>query len=69
MAQYDLSLSALREYRPSRDEPADFDAFWQQTLAQNPPQVEDVVLVPYDSHLRLVVRGKSDDRRLGPRLP
>ncbi|MET8161724.1 acetylxylan esterase [Sphaerisporangium sp. NPDC005289] len=32
MALFDLPLSELREYRPERDEPADFDAFWKKTL-------------------------------------
>jgi cephalosporin-C deacetylase len=30
---FDLPLSELREYKPDRDEPADFDAFWAATLA------------------------------------
>lgn len=30
----DLPLDQLRAYRPTRDEPADFDRFWQQTLAE-----------------------------------
>ena len=33
MACFDLPLDELREYRPQRDEPADFDAFWAATLA------------------------------------
>lgn len=33
MAQYDLPLDELRAYRPQRHEPADFDAFWEATLA------------------------------------
>jgi cephalosporin-C deacetylase len=31
---FDLPLEQLREYRPVRDEPPDFDAFWSQTLAE-----------------------------------
>ncbi len=31
---FDLPLEQLRTYRPPRTEPADFDAFWQQTLAE-----------------------------------
>ena len=31
---FDLPLEQLREYRPARDEPADFEAFWSQTLAE-----------------------------------
>jgi cephalosporin-C deacetylase len=30
----DLHLEELETYRPARDEPGDFDAFWQQTLAE-----------------------------------
>jgi cephalosporin-C deacetylase len=33
MAFYDLPLDELKTYCPERLEPADFDAFWQQTLA------------------------------------
>ncbi len=39
MAFLDLPLDQLRSYLPARNEPADFDAFWQQTLdeaRQNP---------------------------------
>lgn len=32
MALIDLSLEELREYRPRREEPADFDQFWRETL-------------------------------------
>jgi cephalosporin-C deacetylase len=31
---FDLPLEQLRAYTPERDEPADFDAFWSETLAQ-----------------------------------
>jgi cephalosporin-C deacetylase len=30
---FDLPLQQLREYRPPREEPADFDSFWATTLA------------------------------------
>jgi len=33
MTQFDLSLDELRQYRPPRVEPADFDAFWRDTIA------------------------------------
>jgi len=38
---YDLDLATLERYRPHRDEPADFDVFWKQSLAahQQPPSV------------------------------
>lgn len=31
---FDLPLDQLKTYKPPRAEPADFDAFWQDTLAQ-----------------------------------
>ncbi|MDR3573424.1 MAG: acetylxylan esterase [Anaerolineaceae bacterium] len=34
MAYFDLPLEQLKTYLPDRSEPADFDAFWQDTLAQ-----------------------------------
>ncbi len=33
MAHFDLPLEELEAYRPARTEPADFDQFWQGTLA------------------------------------
>ena len=33
MAFFDLDLEQLKVYKPPRQEPADFDAFWQATLA------------------------------------
>ena len=32
MAQFDLPLDQLEAYQPAREEPADFDAFWAETL-------------------------------------
>ncbi|MDR2322874.1 MAG: acetylxylan esterase [Microbacterium sp.] len=32
MAQFDLPLDELQSYRPPREEPADFDGFWTETL-------------------------------------
>ena len=34
MAFFDLPLPELKNYRPTREEPADFDAFWKSTLAE-----------------------------------
>jgi cephalosporin-C deacetylase len=34
MAFYDMPLEQLQVYLPPRQEPADFDAFWQETLGQ-----------------------------------
>jgi cephalosporin-C deacetylase len=33
MALFDKPLDQLRQYKPKRDEPRDFDAFWKRTLA------------------------------------
>jgi cephalosporin-C deacetylase len=32
MPFFDLPLEELQTYRPPRQEPTDFDAFWQETL-------------------------------------
>jgi cephalosporin-C deacetylase len=32
MAFFDMPLERLREYRPDREEPGDFDSFWKHTL-------------------------------------
>ena len=32
MSLFDLPLHELRSYRPQRDEPEDFDRFWEQTI-------------------------------------
>ena len=34
MPLFDMPLEELQRYRPPRSEPADFDAFWEATLAQ-----------------------------------
>lgn len=34
MALFDMSLDALREYRPPLEEPADLTSFWEETLAR-----------------------------------
>lgn len=34
MAFFDLSLDELKKYKPARAEPADFDSFWANTLAE-----------------------------------
>lgn len=45
MTTFDLTLDELRAYRPPRDEPPDFEAFWAETLAASravagPPRFE-----------------------------
>ena len=37
MALFDLPLEELETYLPQRVEPADFDAFWAETLARSAP--------------------------------
>ena len=34
MPFFDMPLEELEVYQPQRQEPADFDAFWQTTLAE-----------------------------------
>lgn len=50
MALYDLPLDDLLAYAPRREEPADFDSFWQTTLAE-------VEQVPLDAQFELVDAG------------
>src|SRR6266545_1192807 len=52
MAFYDLSLDELRSYQPPRYEPADFDAFWQDTLAETGHSPLDPRFEPIDYGLR-----------------
>src|SRR3954454_19687421 len=54
MALFDLSLDQLRSYLPSRDEPADFDTFWQQTLADARQSPLDARFEPVDYGLSTV---------------
>ncbi len=54
MTFFDLSLDELRDYRPERDEPADFDAFWRDTLAEAAGRPLDPVFTPYDALLPAV---------------
>lgn len=52
MAFFDLPLEQLREYLPPREEPPDFDQFWQTTLRQARDYPLDAVFEPIDSGLR-----------------
>ncbi len=54
MPFFDLSLSELQAYAPPRPEPDDFDAFWQQTLAEARAFPLDPVFTPVDYGLSLV---------------
>lgn len=50
MSFFDLPLNELQRYLPAREEPADFDAFWQQTLAETAE-------FPLDAKFELVDEG------------
>jgi cephalosporin-C deacetylase len=46
---FDLPLSELRVYKPDREEPADFDAFWASTLADARTHSLAARFVPVDA--------------------
>src|SRR2546428_3908386 len=52
VALYDLPLEQLESYRPERDEPADFDAFWHVTLDQARSHAKPPVFAPTEVGLR-----------------
>jgi len=54
VALFDLPLSELRTYKPDRDEPADFDAFWADTLADAQTHPLDARFEPVDAGLATV---------------
>lgn len=54
MTFLEMPLSQLQTYQPSRTEPADFDSFWQTTLAQAADHPLHVQFEPVDSGLRAV---------------
>ena len=54
MALFDKPLDELRAYRPEPEEPADFDAFWKQTLDAAAAVATEPVAVPYDAGLATV---------------
>jgi cephalosporin-C deacetylase len=47
----DLDLAELRHYRPPVAEPADFDDFWQRTLAESRQAAGEVRVEPVDAGL------------------
>ncbi len=51
---FDLPLDQLKVYRPAREEPPDFDDFWQQTLAEARQTPLDARFEPVDYGLRTV---------------
>lgn len=52
MAQYDLPLAELREYRPAVAESAHFDDFWSRTLGADEPVAANEV--PFDNRLQTI---------------
>ncbi|MFI8527218.1 acetylxylan esterase [Promicromonospora sukumoe] len=54
MALFDKPLDELRAYRPQPEEPADFDAFWKQTLDAAAAAATEPVVVPHDAGLATV---------------
>lgn len=54
MAVFDLPLSELKTYLPTREEPADFDQFWELTLTQARQFPLSVQFTPVDLGLKLV---------------
>lgn len=54
MAFFDFPLDQLKTYRPERQEPTDFDAFWQRTLNEARAYPLDARFAPVDFGLRTV---------------
>jgi cephalosporin-C deacetylase len=52
MALFDLPLEQLRTYQPARVEPADFDAFWQDTLRHARGFPLEASFAPFDAGLK-----------------
>ncbi len=51
---FDLPLDQLKTYRPERPEPADFDAFWQKTLAEARQHPLNTRFEPVENGLKLI---------------
>ena len=54
MAFFDLSPDQLKAYKPERDEPKDFDAFWAGTLAETRKHPLNATFEPVDYGLATV---------------
>jgi cephalosporin-C deacetylase len=54
MAFFDMPFEHLQAYRPTREEPDDFDAFWQQTLDEARQAAFEPHFTPVDYGLRSV---------------
>jgi cephalosporin-C deacetylase len=51
---FDLPLTELLVYKPAREEPADFDAFWADTLADARSHPLDATFEPVDAGLMAI---------------
>lgn len=54
MPFFDLPLDELQNYKPERNEPADFDAFWQNTLAEAERYPLAAEFRPHETGLALI---------------
>jgi len=54
MAFFDMPLEQLETYKPIKNEPDDFDDFWQQTLNEARQHPLNGEFVPYDAGLSLI---------------
>jgi cephalosporin-C deacetylase len=54
MAFYDYSYDQLVAYKPPRNEPADFDAFWRDTLSQTGAHPINARFTPVDVGIKLL---------------
>ncbi len=52
MAYFDMPLDQLQAYQPKRDEPADFDTFWQRTLKETRAHKLNAQFAPTDFGFR-----------------
>ena len=52
MAFFDLPIDELQAYKPERKEPEDFDAFWQETLAEARKHALNPRFIPLDAGLK-----------------
>lgn len=52
MAYFDFPLDQLKTYKPDREEPADFDAFWKRTLDETRAKPLNAQFTPVDYGLR-----------------
>ncbi len=54
MPIFDMPLEELRVYKPQRNEPADFDGFWRETLSEARQHDLSATFAPIDSGLQTI---------------